>query len=75
MTRDWSDLRKQFLAEHPEREGGFRLVNGEMYMDTDTALAFGEWVVRKGLAPPEKLELMKRQLNAAIRAAHGGERN
>jgi hypothetical protein len=75
VNRNWLDLRKQFLADHPEHQDGFVEVGGESFIVDKTAIAFGEWLVRKGLAPPEKLEALKRALSVALRAARGGERN
>jgi hypothetical protein len=76
MTRDeWLDLRKQFLADNPEHQGGVVEICGESYLVDKTAVAFGEWLVSKGLVPPERLEALKRALSAALTAAHGGERN
>jgi hypothetical protein len=75
VTHNWLDLRKQFFADHPEHQGGLVEVGGESYLVDKTAVAFGEWLVRKGLVPPERLEALKRVLSAALTAARGGERN
>jgi hypothetical protein len=75
VNRNWPDLRKQFLIDYPEHQSGLVEVGGEVYFHDKTAVAFGEWLVRKGLVPPERLEALKRVLSAALTAARGGERN
>jgi hypothetical protein len=75
VTRNWSDLRKQFFLDHPEHRGGIVGDGGEIYMADRTAIAFGEWLVSQGHAPPEKLEALRRVLSAAATAARRGDRN